>query len=74
MMGRGIIRNISWGTANTDTTITHRLGRIPVFYLLLRSKLGGITYDGSNGGTDWTTTKIVLRNTVGTENNWVWIL
>jgi hypothetical protein len=45
----------------TDTTITHQLGRIPSIYLVGRSQAAGVVYDGTNLGSDWTTTQIVLR-------------
>lgn len=51
-------------TANTDTTLTHALGRTPNGYLVLRSQKGGVLYDGTNLGSDWTASQIVLRSTV----------
>ena len=49
-------------TANTDTTITHNLGRIPNGYIQIRSR-GGTVYDASTGTTNWTATTMVLRDT-----------
>lgn len=52
-------------TANHDTSIdVTGLGRIPAEYHQRRSKKGGTIYDGTNFGSDWTPTTIVLRSTV----------
>lgn len=48
----------------TDTPLSHSLGRIPSIYLVGRNQGGGIVHDGTNSGTDWTTSSIVLRATV----------
>lgn len=55
------------GTANTDTTLSHPLGRTPSLYLVVRTQKGGVTYDGSNLGSDWSATSLVLRSTVASD-------
>ena len=53
-----------WGAANTDTTIVHNLGRIPIGYYVTRKYQASDTYDaGTSAG--WTDKNIVLRNTIG---------
>lgn len=54
-------------TANTDQSFTHALGRKPNGYLVLRSAKGGVLYDGTNLGSDWTPSTIVLRSTVASD-------
>lgn len=52
-------------TINTaDTTLPHKLGRKPQGYQVVRNRVGGVVYDGTNFGTDWTDIQIVLRATV----------
>jgi hypothetical protein len=47
------------GLANTDFTITHNLGRIPVGYLIMTSNIATDIYTGSVAAT---TTQITLRS------------
>jgi hypothetical protein len=72
--GRGVIVKFTFAVVNTDATITHSLGRIPVAYWVVRCQKGGVVYDGTNLGTDWTTTTIILRNTVASDVDWIYIL
>jgi len=44
---------------DTDFTVVHNLGRVPVGYLLMRSDLPSLIYDGSVIAT---TTELTLRN------------
>lgn len=44
-----------------DTTFTIGLGRKPSGYIVIRNVPGGIVYDGTNGGTDWSSSVIVVR-------------
>ena len=53
---------VAIGTGNTS--ISHNLGRKPTMYLVARNSSGGVVYDGTNHGTDWTGGLIVLRATV----------
>jgi hypothetical protein len=50
--------------STTDTVIPILLGRLPSCYLVARNSSGGVVYDGSNHGTDWSGSQIVLRATV----------
>lgn len=51
--------------ANTDKTIAHGLGRAPLGYLTIRIPSGGSPVtDGSNNGSDWTSSAVVLRTPV----------
>jgi hypothetical protein len=61
--GRGILRvSVAFGAANADTSIDiNGLGRVPVMYLVIRNNSTAVVYDGTNFGTDWTATTIVLR-------------
>lgn len=46
------------GTADTEFTITHPLGRIPAGFLVTRIDKAGTVYDS---GTPWTNTTIYLK-------------
>ena len=56
------------GVANTEDTIPHKLGRVPVGYVVVKQDKAGIVYDG---GTDFTTTNIYLKSSVASV---AWIL
>ena len=49
------------GTANTDFTVTHNLGRVPVGYIVMRKSAAVDVYTGSVAAT---TTQLTLRATV----------
>ena len=70
-VGTDVVRQITFTTANTDATFNHLLGRKPNGYKVFRTKKGGVVYDGTNNGSDWTSTVIVLRNTVVNDVCWV---
>ena len=46
------------GTADTEFSIIHHLGRAPQGFLVLNIDKGGVVYDS---GTTWTDTKIYLK-------------
>lgn len=50
--------------ANVDATFVIALGSVPDGYQPYQSTVGGIVYNGSNQGSDWTATSITLRATV----------
>lgn len=54
---------ITPGAANTDFTITHNLGRVPVGYIVMTKSAACDVYTGSVLATK---TQITLRATVGT--------
>lgn len=60
-VGRGVLKHVTITTSNTDQTIVHNLGRIPVGYWQIQSVNGSYVYNGANNGTDWTGKNIVLR-------------
>ena len=61
-----------FANANTDTSFTLALGHIPQVYVVEQASVGGVVYNGSNQGTDWSGVKIVLRATVaGSYRLWV---
>lgn len=47
------------GTANTEFTVTHNLGRIPTKYIVVRQDKAGSVYDSSTGS--WTSTTMKLK-------------
>ena len=51
------------GVANTDFTVTHNLGRVPVGYIVMKKDIATDIYDGSVAAT---VTQITLRATVAT--------
>jgi hypothetical protein len=46
------------GAANTQFTVTHNLGRVPLFYDVKYNNTAGVVYDS---GTAWTTTQVFLK-------------
>jgi hypothetical protein len=53
------------GIGNTDFTVQHNLGRLPVGYILMRTSLPTSIYDGSIPAT---TTEITLRSIIDNAN------
>jgi hypothetical protein len=53
------------GTANTDFTIEHSLGRIPITIVGQDGNNGGLLYRGSS---PWTNTTVTLRCTTASMN------
>ena len=49
------------GTANTEDTIPHKLGSIPVGYVVIKQDKAGIIYDSK---TAWTSTNLYLTSSV----------
>ncbi len=49
------------GTANTQDTVPHTLGRIPLGYIVVEQDKAGTVYDG---GTTFTDTNLYLKTTV----------
>ena len=58
------------GSADTEFSVTHGLGRIPVGFIIMKSSKGGFTYDS---GTTWTSTTIYLKNTSANNAITIWI-
>jgi hypothetical protein len=57
----GVWASETFASANTDTTITHNLGRVPVgFHVVSKS----VSCDIFNGVAAWTTTTITLQSSV----------
>ena len=48
------------GTANTEDTVSHTLGSIPIGYIVIKQDKGSSVYEG---GTSWTTSNIYLKQT-----------
>lgn len=67
----GQMVSATFGAANTDLTIIHNLGAIPVGYLVFRNSNGGVIYDGS---VAFTKTTITLRSTVANTVALIFIL
>lgn len=49
--------------ADTEFTVSHSIGAVPVGYLVLKSDKGGVVYDS---GTTWTDSAIYLKCTTAT--------
>lgn len=71
--GRGQYRLVTFATANADTSFALTLGHVPAGYLTLRNAPGGVVYDGTNLGSDWTASLIVLRASIA-GNYTLWIV
>lgn len=57
----GAWATVTFASANTDTTITHNLGRVPVGYHVVSKSA---STDVFNGVAAWTTTQITLQSSV----------
>lgn len=55
----GKILNMTFSSANTDTSAAHGLGRVPQGYLVLKRSASMIVYDGS---TSWSSSSIFLKS------------
>jgi len=53
------------GAADTEFSITHELGRVPVGYLVKKIDKGGVIYES---GTAWTSETIYLKSTIANCN------
>jgi hypothetical protein len=51
-------------TPDTDFTVDHNLGRVPVGYSVARRALAVDVYDGSGGVGAWTNSQMILRATI----------
>lgn len=51
------------GSADTEDTIAHTLGSVPIGYIVIKQDKGSVVYDS---GTAWTSTDIYLKQTVAT--------
>ena len=54
----GVWETVTFGAANTDVTITHNLGRVPVGYITMMKSQAGDIYTGSVAANK---TQITLR-------------
>lgn len=59
------------GSADTEDTITHTLGSVPIGFIVINTNKGGVTYDG---GTAWTATSIFLKNSTTSATTTIFIL
>ena len=54
-----VVDVVDSGTANTEFTVTHKLGRVPTICIVARIDKAGTVYDSSTGS--WSTTIIKLK-------------
>ena len=52
------------GTPNTEDTIAHNLGSIPIGYIVVSKSKAGDIYQQASTGTAWSSTNIYLKCTV----------
>ena len=64
----------SHASANTEFSVTHTLGSIPVGYLVLGQDKAGSLYQLSDTGTAWTTTTISLKCSIASVKFLVFLL
>ena len=71
--GLGFWLTATFAAPNSDTTFIISNGMIPnIGYVVVQASAGGIVYNGSNQGSDWTANSIVLRATAaGTYKMWL---
>lgn len=58
-----IVSYTSNGSANTEDTVAHTLGKVPIGYIVVGLDKASIVY---NGTTSWTATNIYLKNSLST--------
>ena len=54
----GEFQVVTTSTADTEFTVNHTLGAVPIGYLVLKTNKGGVVYDS---GKAWTKTSIYLK-------------
>lgn len=59
------------GTADTQFTVSHGIGAVPIGFLVLNINKGGVVYDS---GTAWTSTNIYLKCTTANTNVTLFLL
>jgi len=52
----------SHASANTEFSVTHTLGAIPLGYIIMWQDKAGNLYQGPTTGTNWTSTTISLKS------------
>lgn len=58
---RGQYVTVQFGTANVDVSVPLALGHVPSGYIPVGQTKAGSIYNGTNEGSDWTPSAIVLR-------------
>lgn len=58
------------GTANTEDTVVHDLGRVPRGFLVIKQDKAASVYDS---GTAWTQSRIYIKTSVATVALTLWI-
>lgn len=61
-------------TPNTEDTINHQLGSIPIGYLIISKSKSCDIYQQANTGTSWTSSKIFLKSTVASTSITLFLL
>lgn len=62
------------GTVNTQDTIPHTLGSVPVGYLVISKSIAGDIYQQANTGTAWTAKNIYLKCTTASNTVTLFLL
>jgi len=59
------------GSADTEFTVSHDLGAVPIGLILIKSNKAGIVYSGS---TSWTSSAVYLKCSVANANVTIFLL
>lgn len=59
------------GSADTEFSVTHTIGSVPIGFLVMSRNKGGVVY---NSSTQWTTTTVYLKCTTANTNITIFLL
>ena len=58
---QGEFQQFTTSTANTEVTLAHTIGAVPVGYIVLWQDKAGSLYQGPSTGTAWTSSNVYLK-------------
>lgn len=61
-------------SANTEFSVTHTIGAVPIGYIVIGQDKAGSLYQLNNTGTSWTSTTIYLKCSVSSVTFWVFLI
>jgi len=62
------------GSANTEFSVTHTLGSIPIGRIIIYQDIAGHLYQGPTTGTNWTSTAVSFKSDVASVTFAVFLL
>lgn len=62
------------GSANTEFSVTHTLGAIPIGRIIIYQDIAGHLYQGPTTGTNWTSTAVSFKSDVASVTFGIFLL